>query len=88
MSRLRCPLRTPGVIFGEVADVGADTGAGCLVSMGCGRVFGRVDGVRFGSSTSAILDVSIEGQPHIQCHNKTLFLLQFGSHEDHVETGN
>lgn len=42
VSRLRCPLRTPGVILGKVVDAGVDTSAGCLVSMGCGMAFGAV----------------------------------------------
>ena len=49
MSRLRCPLRTPGVMLGKVADAGADTGAdtgaGYLVSMGRSMAFGAVDKV-------------------------------------------
>ena len=60
MSRLRCPLRTPEVILVKLADGGADTGAGCLVSMGCGTAFGGYNEVLgFGGNTSAIFDVSM-----------------------------
>lgn len=55
MSRLRCPLRTPGVILGKIADAGADISAGCLVSMGCGMAFGAVNKVLgFSGTTSAM----------------------------------
>ena len=63
MSRLRCPLRIPGVILGKDADTGADTGAGCLVSMGCGIAFGAVLKI-LGSAgnTSVMFDVPINAQ--------------------------
>ena len=55
MSRLRCPLRTLGVILGNVADASALAGADSLVSMGWGMIFGAVyEVVGFAGKTSAM----------------------------------
>ncbi len=43
MSRLRCPLRTPGVLLDKAADMGAGPSVGCLVSIGCRMAFGGVN---------------------------------------------
>ena len=60
VSRLRCPLRTPGTLLDKLADAGADTGASCLVSIGCGMAFGAVNKVfGFDGSTSAMFDLPI-----------------------------
>ena len=63
VSRLRCPLRTAGTLLDKVADAGADTGAGCLVSIGCGTAFGAVNKVlEFADNTSAMSDRPINPQ--------------------------
>lgn len=60
VSRLRCPLLTPGVLLGKAVVAEAVTGAGCLVSMGCGMAFGAVNKVLgFAGNISAIFGVPI-----------------------------
>ena len=57
MSRLRCPLRIAGTLFVKVADVGADIGAGCRVSIGCGIVFSAVNKfLELAGNTSVMFD--------------------------------
>ena len=75
MSRLRCPLRIPGVKLGKDADRGAGIGAGCLVSMGCGMAFGAVLKV-LGSAddtSSVMFDMPINAQAPAQCHTEGPF---------------
>lgn len=55
MSRLRCPLRTPGVMLGKVADAGADIGAGYLVSMGRSMALGAVDKVLGSAGNTSVM---------------------------------
>lgn len=50
-------------MLGKVADGEADTGASCLVSMGCGIALGAVNKVvDFAGITSAMFDVPITAQ--------------------------
>lgn len=76
MSRLRCPLRIPGVVLGKVAGAGADPGAGCIVSTRCGTAFGAVNEVlEFAGNLSAMFDkppVPIAAQVQAQCRPATL----------------
>ena len=72
-------------MLGTVVDGGADNGASCLVSMGCGMVFSAVNNaLEFAGNTSAMIDVQIAVQAQGQCFSRTLFE---GSHRGWQFTG-
>ena len=76
VSRLRCPLRTPGTLLDKLADAGADTGTSCLVSIGCGMAFGAVNkllGFDGNGNTSAMSDLPIMVQ--VEVRSRTWALL-------------
>ena len=74
MSRLRCPLRTPGVLLGKAVDAGADTGADRPVSMGCGMAFGAMLG--FAGKISAIFDGPIVAEAQTRCCTDTFLAVR------------
>ena len=77
VSRLRCPLRTPGTLLDKLADAGADTGASCLVSIGCGMAFGAVNKVLgFDGNTSAMFDLPITVQVEVRSRTRALLAEQ------------
>lgn len=68
---MRCPLRTPGALLDELADAGADTGASCLVSIGCGMAFGAVNKVLgFDGNTSAMFHLPITVQVEVRSRTR------------------
>ena len=75
VSRLRCPLRTPEGLLDKAADAGADTGAGCLVSIGWGMAFGGVNKfLGFTDNTSVIFDVPTTAQAQARCRTEALLV--------------